>query len=311
MEGRTYELVVGGMRLAVHGAPESAVEVLIYDVVRVLEHCDKRVTAAVLIDDWHAHARTRGDLCEHLERAGLLARAGAVFANVPRHVVVEEVIEGLERNVQDRALILDFRGEPVGVRRDAVHVESGVRDVRVSVTPLEYTRGAAEHILALELIPAVVPSDVCDGDSGLSVERQILHAQMERLRRRIEPRERKPHRVVEVGGEHFDRMPRRITVLDGRDEVLSSREQRHLEDLALRVDLPAAHASGLILIPLFREGDGAGEEAFGFKSGEVRQGVARGWRDRRQSMFGAGDDALPHGRLVRALSHLVADLKTW
>ena len=108
MKGRTYELVVGGMRLAVHRAPESAVEVLVHDAVRMLEHCDERVAVAILVDNWHAHARARRDLREHLERTGLLTRAGAVFADIPRHVVVEEVIEGLERNVQDGALVLDF-----------------------------------------------------------------------------------------------------------------------------------------------------------------------------------------------------------
>ncbi len=112
-KGRTYELVVSGMRLAVHRAPEAAVEVLVHDAVGVFEHRDERRAVSVLVDDRHIHARARGDLGEHLERPGLLPRAGAIFTKVPGYVVVEEALQGLKRDMQDGTLVLNLRREPV------------------------------------------------------------------------------------------------------------------------------------------------------------------------------------------------------
>ncbi len=142
------------------------------------------------------------------------------------------------------------------------------------------------------------------------MDRQILHAQMESLRRGCEPCEGKAHRIVEVGGKDLDRVPRRIPVLDRRYEVLSSREQGHIEDLALGIYLPATHAFGMVPVPLRWERDGTGEKALGFDAGEVRQGIACGGWDRRETVLGAGEDALPYRRLVRAPTHLVTDLYT-
>ncbi len=142
------------------------------------------------------------------------------------------------------------------------------------------------------------------------MDRQVLYAQMESLGRGCEPCEGKAHRIVEVGGKDLDRVRRRTPVLDGGDEVLSSWKQGHLEDLALGIYLPATHAFGLVLVPLRWERDGTGEKTLGFDTGEVRQGIACGGRDGRETVLGAGEDALPYRRLVRAPTHLVADLDT-